>query len=79
MKGVYVGSGERRRRFIVVYNPEEEKRDRYNRERILKRLEEELKRLGNKRGRRQGKAVCALLKHERIKAHGVYAFLHFYL
>ena len=42
VKEVSVGNGERRRRFIIVYNPDEAERDRHTREAILKRTEEAL-------------------------------------
>jgi len=42
VKEVVVGDGERRRRYVVCYNPEEEKRQRKHRSYLLKNLEAEL-------------------------------------
>jgi transposase len=41
-KEVMVGAGVRRRRYIVCYNPEEEKRQRLHRAQVLRELEQEL-------------------------------------
>ena len=41
-KEVTVGDGERRRRYILCYNPREAKRERTHREQVVKELEEEL-------------------------------------
>jgi transposase len=41
-KEVIVGDGERRRRYILCYNPREAKRERTHREQVVKELEEEL-------------------------------------
>ena len=38
-KEVFVGDGERRRRYIVCYNPREAKRQRQHREQVIKELE----------------------------------------
>lgn len=51
VKEVIVGKGERRRRFVVVYNSEQAKKDKYSRERTLKRIEESLKALGQQKVR----------------------------
>ena len=63
LKEVQVGEGTKRRRYVVVYNPEQAHRDRARRERILARLEQELEALGDLRGKRHTKAVCALRAH----------------
>lgn len=41
-KEVIVGDGERRRRYILCYNPKEAERQRKHREEIIKKLEEEI-------------------------------------
>jgi transposase len=41
-KEVIVGDGERRRRYILCYNPREAERQRKHREKIIKKLEEEI-------------------------------------
>jgi transposase len=59
IKEVIVGDGERRRRFILVYNPEEAKRDKATLERTVKRNEEALAAVGDQTGKCHGKNVCA--------------------
>ncbi|MFN3535693.1 MAG: hypothetical protein ACK4WB_09925, partial [Desulfatiglandales bacterium] len=66
VKEVIVGKGERRRRFVVVYNPEQARKDKATRERTLKRIEESLKALGKQKGKIHKKAVCALLSHRTM-------------
>jgi transposase len=58
VKEVVIGEGQRRRRFVVVYNPEQAKKDKATREKTLERIEESLKAL---EGRESKKAFCALL------------------
>jgi transposase len=58
VKEVVTGEGQRRRRYVVVYNPEQAKKDKATREKTLKRIEESLKAL---EGRESKKAFCALL------------------
>ncbi len=63
VKEITVGDREARRRFVLVRNPYEEARDREERERTLKKLEQELEghsRLGKEE---HGKAVCRLVSH----------------
>jgi len=57
IKEVYVGEGAHRRRYVVVYNPEEAKRDKLTRERILARLGQEIAALGDLKGKQHTKAV----------------------
>ncbi len=66
VKEVIIGKGERRRRFVVVYNPEQAKKDKLSRERTLKKIEESLKALGQQKGKIHKKAVCALLSHRTM-------------
>jgi len=66
VKEVVVGKGERRRRFVLVWNPEQAKKDQAIRERTLKRIEEALLALGDQRGKAHQKAVCALLAHRTM-------------
>jgi transposase len=66
VKEVIVGQGERRRRFVLVYNPEQAKKDQTTRERTLQKLEEALSALGDQRGKAHKKAVCALLAHRTM-------------
>lgn len=66
VKEVTIGEGERRRRFILVYNPEEAKKDKATRERTLKRIEGSFKVLGGQRGKAHRKAVCELMSHRSM-------------
>lgn len=62
-----VGDGERRRRFILVHNPEEAKKDKATREKTLKKIDEALKSIGEQKGRQcHKKNVCALLSHRTM-------------
>jgi transposase len=66
VKEVIVGEGERRRRFVLVYNSEQAQKDQASRERTLQRIEETLKVLGEQRGKAHKKAVCTLLSHRSM-------------
>ena len=66
IKEVIIGVGERRRRFILVHNPEEAKKDKATREKILARIEKSLAELGDQRGKTHKKSVCALLAHKTM-------------
>jgi transposase len=54
-----VGDGERRRRYAVCHNPQEEQRQRAHREELLKELEAELASLSDQ-GEGHSKRLCAL-------------------
>jgi hypothetical protein len=60
VKEVTVGDGERRRRYVVCYNPEEAARQKKHREQVLKELEAELEALRTQRGPSHSKRVCEL-------------------
>jgi len=66
VKEVVVGQGERRRRFVLVHNPEEARRDKATRERTLQKIEKALLALGDQKGKMHKKAVCALLAHRTL-------------
>ena len=66
IKEVIIGVGERRRRFILVHNPEEAKKDKATREKILARIEKSLKDLGDQKGKAHKKSVCAILSHRTL-------------
>ncbi len=66
VKEVIIGEGERRRRFVIVYNPEQAKKDEATRQRSLKRIEESLKAVGEQGGKSHKKAVCALMSHRSM-------------
>ncbi len=66
VKEVVVGDGERRRRYVVCHNPEEEKRQRRHRARVLEELEAELASLQDCRDRRgHSKRACELRASRR--------------
>jgi hypothetical protein len=65
VKEVVVGEGERRRRYVVCHNPDEEKRQRAHRHQVLNELEAELSSLHEVRGERHSKRVCQLRASRR--------------
>jgi len=66
VKEVLVGSGERRRRYIVCHNPEEATRQQSHRRRLLDELAAELISLSDcAQGEQHSKRVCALLSSRR--------------
>ena len=66
IKEVVVGDGERRRRFILVHNPDEARKDKATREKTLKKIEEALKSIKEQKGQCHKKNVCALLSHRTM-------------
>jgi len=60
VKEVTVGEGERRRRYVVCYNPEEAERQKQHREQVLKELKAEIEGLRTQRGASHSKRVCEL-------------------
>ena len=60
VKEVTVGDGERRRRYVLCYNPEEAERQKQHREQVLKELAAELEGLRTQRGASHSKRVCEL-------------------
>ena len=60
VKEVSVGDGERRRRYVVCYNPEEAERQRQHREQVLQELVAEIESLRTQRGASHSKRVCEL-------------------
>ena len=66
VKEVVVGDGERRRRYVVCFNPEEAERQRKHREKVLAALEEELATLRDPEpGEKHSKRACDLLTRPR--------------
>jgi hypothetical protein len=65
VKEVIVGDGERRRRYVVCHNPQEETRQRAHRKQILRELEAELASLQEVRGEGHTKRVCELRASHR--------------
>jgi transposase len=66
VKEILVGEGERRRRFVLVYNPEQAKKDQATREKTLKKIEETIQALGDPEAASHKKSVCALLSHRSM-------------
>lgn len=66
IKEVTIGDGERRRRFILVHNPEEARKDKATRDNILKKIDEGLASIGEQKGKCHKKSVCALLSHRTM-------------
>jgi transposase len=66
IKEVIVGDGERRRRFLLVHNPEEAKKDKTTREKALKKIDEALQSIGEQKGKCHKKSVCSLLSHRAM-------------
>ena len=67
VKEVWVGDGERRRHYVVCYNPEEAARQRQHREKLVKILERELATLqAPAAGEDHSKRTCELLTSERF-------------
>jgi hypothetical protein len=69
-KEVFVGDGERRRRYVVCHNPSEAERQARHRERVLAALQAELATLAPpKRGAHHSKRSCELLTTERFERY----------
>lgn len=66
VREIVVGEGERRRRFVLVFNPEQAEKDKATREKTLERIEERIKALGDQKGKAHNKAVYALLSHRTM-------------
>ena len=62
IKEVIIIQGSSKRRFVIVYNPEQAEYDRKTRERVLEQIRNELEVLGNK----QGKVRCRLLTNQSM-------------
>lgn len=66
IKEVMVGDGERRRRFVLVHNPEEARKDKATREKTLRKIDEALKSIGEQAGKCHKKSACALRSHRTM-------------
>jgi hypothetical protein len=60
VKEVTVGDGERRRRYVVCYNPQEAERQRRHRQQALGELAAEIESLADQKGNTHAKRVCEL-------------------
>ena len=66
IKEVTVGEGVGRRRFVIVYNPEQAEHDRQTRNRVLERIGHELTALNTMKKEKQDKAKYLLLTHRSM-------------
>jgi transposase len=66
VREVLIGQGERRRRFVLVYNPAQAKKDRAKREQVLQKIAEALLALRARRRKDDPKAVRRLLSHGKM-------------
>ena len=67
VKEVFVGEGERRTRYVVCHNPQEQARQRQHRDKILELLSAELATLvPPAKGEKHSKRTCELLASERF-------------
>lgn len=69
VKEVVVGEGERRRRYVVCHNPQEEARQRQHRDEVLRELEAELQSLRFTEGKTHSKRVCQLRSSGRYGSY----------
>lgn len=60
---VILGNGEKRKRFVLVRNTQEEQRQRLVRQQIIARLEKQLDVINNRKVRSHSKVVCELKSH----------------
>jgi hypothetical protein len=65
VKEVLVGDGERRRRYVVCHNPQEEQRQRRHREKLVTHLEAEVASLKDAGGKSHSKRACELMASGR--------------
>lgn len=65
VKEVWIGDGERRRRYVVCHNPNELARQRKHRSQLLEELEAELASLRQVAGEDHSKRACALVSSKR--------------
>ncbi len=65
VKEVFVGEGERRRRYVIAHNPAEEERQRAHREKLVGKLEEELATLEHRGDGKLSKRAMGLLVSKR--------------
>lgn len=62
-KEVIIGNGEKRKRFVIVKNIKELKRDQTNRQKLIDSLEVKINELNDRKKKSHNKAVCVLKSH----------------
>lgn len=70
LKEVTIGQGAGRRRFVVVYNPEQAQRDKAARESLLKQVQEQMDAIKDLQGQRRAKAVCDVTSNPYMRRYG---------
>lgn len=63
VKESVVGDGEKRKRYVIVYNPAEAEKDKKQRQEIIQKLESELESIKQQPEENHTKAVCSLRSH----------------
>ena len=65
LKEVVLGDGERRRRYVLCHNPQEEKRQQEHRKRVIRDLEAELETVRSQPDSTHTKRMCQLMASSR--------------
>ena len=66
VKEIIVGDGEARKRFVLVRNPQQQKKDQKQREETVDRIKAELKAIEQLDKSQHAKAVCRLISHQTL-------------
>lgn len=66
VKELVIGEGEARKRYVLVRNPQQQKKDEEERKALIERLESELDSIKELPNGKHTKAVCALLTHPTL-------------
>lgn len=66
VKEIVVGDGEARKRFVLVRNPQQQKKDQKHREETVERIKAELVAIDKLDKSQHAKAVCRLLSHQTL-------------
>ena len=66
VKELIVGDGEARKRYIMVRNPEQQKKDEHERNNLIERLQAELDAIKKLDKSEHSKAVCKLVSHQTL-------------
>ncbi len=66
VKEIIVGDGEARKRFVLVRNPQQQKKDQKQREDTVERIKAELKAIEGLDKSKHAKAVCRLISHQTL-------------